>query len=311
MMTFPIGWMRKAALVALVVVSTHAGAQQQPCLMELPRPRRFYLPKDARAVVPEVFVAGGVVTTLRFDSPCDPSRTKLLGAWEGRFEPLLAGGRSVVIVPLRDLAPEDRFQLLVTLADGTEVPFTLTASKTFVDRQVNVFPNPESPEALRSALEDAHQENKALREENHRRESEETSTNHSLAGLLASGERSMTPFKQTQKWALDDEGLKGDIMLLEGSERSAVLFQLTNLDPKKPWKLQEARLSALTTGEPRPFALRMSPTELPPGKAGRIAIVTNQSFFDTPTGQDKLVLEIFRDGGLQQAYIVLERKLKK
>lgn len=47
-----------------------------------------------------------------------------------------------------------------------------------------------------------------------------------------------------------------------------------------------------------------------PGTPGLIGIVTNQASFNTPAGQDKLVLELFRDGGLQQAYIVLERKLK-
>lgn len=311
MMTFPIGWMRKVALVVLLVVSSSTVAQQQPCLVDLPRPRSIYVSKGARAEVPELFVAGEVVTTLRLDSPCDPSRTKLLGGWEGHFEPVLAGGRSVVIVPLRNLAQGDRFQLLVTLADGTELPFTLTASKTFVDRQVNVFPNPESPEALRSALEESHQENRVLREENLRRELEETSTNHALATLLISGKTSMTRLKRNQKWSLGDEELKATTLILEGDGRTAVLIQVTNLDPKRPWKLQEARLSTFTTEEPRPFALRMRPTELPPGKTGFIAIVTDNSSFKTPEGWDKLILELFRDGGLRQGYFVLERKLER
>ncbi len=36
-------------------------------------------------------------------------------------------GKSVLVVPLQNLEPEDRFLLLVTLADGKELPFTVTA----------------------------------------------------------------------------------------------------------------------------------------------------------------------------------------
>ena len=311
MMTFPIGWTRKVALVVLLVVSTSTLAQQQLCLTELSRPRSIYVSKGSKAEVPELFVAGEVVTTLRLDSPCDSSRTKLLGGWEGHFEPVLAGGTSVVIVPLRNLAPGDRFKLLVTLADGTELPFTLTASKTFVDRQVNVFPNPESPDALRSALEESRQENKALRDENRRRENEEISANHALATLLVNRKVSMTRLKQNQKWSQSDEELKATSLIFEGNGRSAVLIQLTNLHQTRPWKLQEARLSTFTTGESRPFAMRISPAELLPGKTGFIAIVTDDSSFMTQEGWGKLVLEIFRDGGLRQGYLVLERKLQR
>jgi uncharacterized protein (TIGR02268 family) len=308
MMTFPIGWTRKVALVVLLVVSTVTAAQSPLCLMELSRPRSIYVSKGTKAEAPEVFVSGDVVTTLRLGSPCDPSRTRFLGGWEGHFEPVLAGGRSVVIIPLRNLAPEDRFQLLVTLADGTELPFTLTASKTFVDRQVNVFPNPESSEALRSALEESRQENKALREGNLRHEREETSTEHALATLLVTGKRSITPFKVNEKWSLGGGELKGDVLILEGDGRTAVLIQVTNLDPKTPWKVQEVRLSTFTAEEPRPFALRMSSAELSPGKTGFIAIVTDNSSFKVSKGWDKLVLELFRDGGLRQGYFVLKRR---
>jgi CubicO group peptidase (beta-lactamase class C family) len=73
-----------------------------------------------------------------------------------------------------------------------------------------------------------------------------------LAALLASGKLSMTRFKENQKWTLGDEGLKGDVLLLEGHGSTAVLIELTNLDPKTPWKLQEARLSTFTAGSPGP-----------------------------------------------------------
>jgi hypothetical protein len=43
-------------------------------------------------------------------------------------------------VPRQQIPPEDRFLLLVTLADKTERPFTVTArERGRVDQQVNVF----------------------------------------------------------------------------------------------------------------------------------------------------------------------------
>ena len=77
----------------------------------------------------KIHVSGQVTTVLRFEQDCDPARTKLLG-WEGRFEPLLVGGRKVVLEPLRDLGEDERIPLLVTLVDGTEIPFLVSPPRS-------------------------------------------------------------------------------------------------------------------------------------------------------------------------------------
>jgi uncharacterized protein (TIGR02268 family) len=271
----------------------------------MPAVRTLYVSKDPSRSVPELYVAGGMVTTLRFENPGDPRQAELLG-WEGRFEPVLVGGRSVVLVPLKPLAQGERFMLLVTLMDGTSLPFTVTTSNSSRDVQVNVYPDPESPEAVRTRLEEKHQENEALREENQRREQEETSVDHALAALLARGETSLTPFRLRQKWTSNDETLKADILILDGGGRAAVVFLMKNLDTQRSWKLEEARLSAWGSGDPKPFALRMTPSEIAPGKSGTIAVITPMSSFDTPKGMNNLVLELFRHDGLRQGYVVLE-----
>jgi hypothetical protein len=137
-----LSW-QKVLLLALLLVPTAASAHDSARPAFSPTPRNIYLWRNSKADVPEVFVAGGRVTVLRLPIPCDSSRTQLLG-WEGRFEPLIASGRSVVLVPLQNLAPEDRFLLRVTLVDGSELPFTVTSSQDRVDGQVNVFPDPTS-----------------------------------------------------------------------------------------------------------------------------------------------------------------------
>ncbi len=288
MMTFPIGWIRKAALVALLLVATSVAAhERQPHFAEPPMRRALYFSTAPQHEVPELFVSAGIVTTLRFESDCDPSKTKLLG-WEGRFEPLLVGGRSVVIVPLKNLDPDDRLMLLVTLMDGTSLPFTVKTSETRVDGQVTVFPKPESPEAVRAALEDARKENDVLRDENRRQREEGTSVDHALAALLLNEQIEMTPFREGEKWVLRGDGVDVEILIFVprknqskvARKKAAVVFNVKNKDPLRPWELQEARLSTFTTWQPKPFALRTTPSSIPPGKAGRIAIVTDLASFD-------------------------------
>ncbi len=64
--------------------------------------------------------------------------------WEGRFEPVECVGKKVLIEPLKDLKPEDRLLLVVTLADGSELPFTVTADEARRDMQVDVYPDLDS-----------------------------------------------------------------------------------------------------------------------------------------------------------------------
>jgi uncharacterized protein (TIGR02268 family) len=306
MPTYPVYRRLQVQLQILLLVSTAAGAHApQPMLCA---PRSIYFSKDAQAEVPEVFVAGGRVTSLRFPTACDPNRTSLLG-WEGRFEPLLVGGRSVVLVPLQNLAPGDRFMLRVTLVDGSELPFTVTASEDRVDGQINVFPELTSPEAVQQALSEKTQENEVLVAENRRHRQEESSVDHAIATLLVNDQVELTPFIEGDTWLLREGDVEVKVTLLVpkgkvAPRKAAVIVTVKNKSLKKSWELLEARLSTFTTREPWPFALRTT-SSIAPGKTGRIAVVTDFDSFDSSTGGGKLVLELFRDGGLRQVCIVL------
>jgi uncharacterized protein (TIGR02268 family) len=273
-----------------------------------PRVRNLYLSDDPRDEAPRVNVGGRVATVMRFEQAVEPARTKMLG-WEGWFEPLLVGGKSVVLVPLQKLSPKDRFLLAVTLADGTELPFVVTARESGqVDQQVNVFPDRESPEAVRSRLFDAHWRERMLREENERYRKEETSVDHALAQLLANGDRKYTPFKREQKWSLKCDGadVEVEVLMSKTVPKAAVLFTVKNQNRAEPWKLREARLSTATSWEPRPFALRQESAEIAQGASGRIAVVADHSVFESKRGPEQLVLELFRSDGMQQVQVVLE-----
>jgi hypothetical protein len=158
-----------------------------------------------------VYVKGQVVTVLRFEQPCDPANTKLLG-WEGRFEPLGVVGKRVILEPLRALDEDESVVLIITLADKTEVPFLLRPPRRegrgWTDQQVNVFKDRESYASMRSALNGALKENVALREEVERFQKEEASEDHALAALLAKGAVDQTPFTLEEGFSGEDADAK-------------------------------------------------------------------------------------------------------
>jgi len=292
----------RAALLAVLVAS---GAMAQD---GEPRVRNLYLTDDSRDAAPRLYVGDPVATVLRFEQDVVPSGTKMLG-WEGWFEPLLVGGRSVLVVPLQKIRPEDSFLLKVTLGDRTELTFIVTArERGRGDQQVNVFPDHESSEAMRSRLSDAHRRQRVLLEENERYRQEEVSIDHALAALLVSGAVKMTPFRPIDSWKLENDEVIMEVDVYRGSEKRGVVFRLKNKDPDTPWKLMEARLFHESTREAWPFALRMDQAELAPGSSGTIAVVTDVSGFDFKQGTERLVLQLLRSDGLVQAYVTLEEK---
>jgi hypothetical protein len=263
-----------------------------------------------------VYTGGRLATVLRFEKPCDPARTRMLG-WEGHFEPLLVGGRSVVLYPLRDLTPEDRFLLLVTLTDGTEVPFLVTALPQApglpvrgVDQQVNVFADREGYDAVLAALERSLLRERALSEQNERLLKEENSVDHAYATLLANGAVKQAPFRRERAIVLKGEGMDMTVQLFSGKGKAAAVVQLSNTISDQPWQLREARLTSdLTPRTARPFALRMNRAELVPGASGTLAVVVDKSAFVSEQGLVDLTLEIFRHDGIQQVAVLLEHTL--
>lgn len=260
-----------------------------------------------------VYVSGQVATVLRFEQDCDATRTKLLG-WEGRFEPLLVGSRKVVLEPLRELASDERVPLLVTLVDGTELAFLVRPPSREAwgrtDQQVNVFKDRESYNAVFSSLHDALRRERELREENERLKREETSVDHALATLLAAGQVKKTPFLLKETASLKTGDMDISVQVFSGPGKAAVVVRLTNTSHTEPWRFRDARLTSdLTLSTARPFALRMERAELVPGQAGRIAVVADQSAFESKEGLVDLALEIFREDGLQQVAVRVERKL--
>jgi uncharacterized protein (TIGR02268 family) len=274
--------------------------------------RRIFVSDDPHASTPRLFVATKVATLLQFDRPCDPARTKMLG-WEGRFEPLQVSGKFVVLMPVQHISPQDRLLLVVTLENGVELPFIVTSKEDRVDQQVDVFLQPEAPEAMRAALTDSRAMAQRLLEENKRYKEEETSVDHALAALMVKGAVEQTLFRLHRTWLLKGDDADIEVRSFGGLKKVAVVFKVTNHHGMHPWRLMEARVSTASTGEARPFALRAGQDEIAPGTSGVLAIVADESAFKSGNGSgpEKLVIDIFRSDGLQHARVVLEWRNKR
>jgi uncharacterized protein (TIGR02268 family) len=260
-----------------------------------------------------VYVKGQVVTVLRFEQPVDAAKTKMLG-WEGRLEPLGVVGNKVILEPVRDLASDEGIPLVVTLTDGTAIPFLLRPPQyeewPWTDQQVNVVKNRESYAAMYSALTDALRKQKVIEEENARFKKEGNSVDHAFATLLANGQVKQTPFRRERKVVLKNEDMDIIVEVFSGPGKAAVVVHLTNTYNGEPWRFRDARLTSdLTAYTARPFALRLERAQIVHGQSGRIAVVADQSAFAGKEGLVDLALEIFREDGLQQVVVMLDHTL--
>ncbi|MBZ4421253.1 DUF2381 family protein [Myxococcus sp. RHSTA-1-4] len=300
-------------LIAFLVASSAAQARDE---RDKPSVRPIMLSEHPTDCTHSIYVKGQVVTTLRFEQLVDASKTKMIG-WEGRLEPLAVVRNKVLLEPIRDLNRDEGIPLVVTLADGTEVPFLVRPSwrkkdggwPPTTDQQVDVFKDRESYAAMHAALMNALKEKEALVEENQRYRKEETSEDHALAALLASGAVAQTPFMVADRFSGKDTDAEIDATVLKGKGKAAVVFKVKNLDQEQPWSVQRIRLVTTDGGRERTVAVRATVREITPGGSGVLAIVADGSAFIDDGALTSLRLEVYRHDGLRQAFVQLDPTL--
>jgi uncharacterized protein (TIGR02268 family) len=301
----------RLVLLAVLVASVASAKDREPQI------RNVLLPWRPDRLARFVYVAGEVATVLHFEKDVDPARTKMEG-WEGRFEPLAVAGKVVVLVPILDLTPEDRLPLVVTLVDGTQVPFTVTADKATVDHQLNLFWDPETVKWLRADLENALKREQSYREENERYAQEANSPDHALAALLVTGSTEQTPFRLKQTLVFkDSEYLDSEAVatVYSGKGKVAVVVRIKN-HGTRAWNLDEARLTAadgfwLPETKKLKCAVRMTPRSIAPGATGAVAIVADRSAFASASGLETLALQLIRDDGFVPVFVKLDPALAR
>jgi hypothetical protein len=301
-------------LVAVLMASSVAGASDERNRLSV---RPIMLSERPTDGTHSIYVKGQVVTTLRFEQPVDAGRTKMMG-WEGRLEPLAVVRNKVFLEPIRDLNRDEGIPLVVTLADGMEIPFLLRppwsrgdgGGTPVIDQQVDVFKDRESDAALHAALMNALKKNDALAEENERHRKEENSIDHAYATLLANGQVNKTPFRSVAVSRPKDAGMEMRVEVFKGPGKAAALITLTNTGHGDTWKFDAAYLTRdLTSYTARPFALRMTRDILVPGQSGNIAVVADKSAFEQDGQLVDLALQIFRSDGNLQVLVRMDRTL--
>jgi hypothetical protein len=186
---------------------------------------------------------------------------------------------------------------------------------------VNVFHEPEAPEALRKKLEEVRARERELLEEQQRRFMEDTA-DHALARILTTGDIKQTLFRLRQKRLFRNKGVETLVRIYSGKGKAAVLFNVTNHEPsKKPWRVMQARMVAIRPGEDpeipyafgaaRPFALRQDRDEVAFDEVGNVAVVVDKRAFLTENGPTQLLLELYNQDGWRQAYVVLDVQLTR
>ena len=299
--------LRSVLCVVLVASAALAGDERDKISA-----RSILLSEHPRETTHRVYVKGRIITTLRFEKPVDPSRTKMLG-WEGRLEPLAVVRDKVILEPIHDLDDDEGIPLVVTLVDGTEVAFLLRLPSrqgwSSTDQQVDVLKNLESYAAMHATLMDALKSNDVLTEENQRYREEETSQDHALATLLASGAVVQTPFKVVDRLSGKDEDTEIDAQVFQGKSKAAVVFKIKNIATRQPWRMKSARLVTLDGGHARAVAVRANVREIPPGGSSVVALVVDGSAFMNDGALTSLWLEVYRQDGTRQAAVQLDPSL--
>jgi uncharacterized protein (TIGR02268 family) len=302
----------RSLLLAVFVVSSAAQASDESDKLSV----RPVMLSEHPDYTHTIYVKGQVVTTLRFEQLVDASKTKMIG-WEGGLEPLAVVRNKVLLEPIHDLNKDEGIPLVVTLADGTEIPFLVKPPwsnkdrgwRPIIDQQVDVFKNRESYAAMRAALLDTLKEKEALAEENQRYRKEETSEDHALAALLASGAVAQTPFTLWDTFAGTDTDSDIRATVFRGKGKVAVVFKVKNLHAENSWSVQRVRLSTMPDGNERAVAMRATSREILPGESGVVAIVADGSAFVDEGILKDLFLEVYRQDGQRQAFLTLDHRL--
>ncbi len=118
----------------------------------------------ARAGTREICIARGTLTGLLFDAPVTVELED-----EARFAEVLRGRSGLGLLPPADLRPGERFRLTVRFeqeAPSRSTTLVLVAQSARATRQVDVFREQRSREALARQLEEERTRNQRLQEEN-------------------------------------------------------------------------------------------------------------------------------------------------
>lgn len=100
------------------------------------------------------------------------------------------------------------------------------------------------------------------------------------------------------------------VRLFKGKGKAAVVFKITNREDQ-PWKMKMARLYTVSGWKDKPFAVRTDREAITSGTTGYVAVAADKSAFQDGAELKDLLLEIYRDDGYRQLFVVLDPALAR
>ena len=206
--------------------------------------------------VPQVRVAAGVTTYLRFDAPIDKASLEVQGGQE-RFQLVDAGEHFIALNPSRELVPGERLSVQVRYRSGTppgEATFWLVSDSTQVDKEVEVH-RPAVPQEVQLAQ----------------------CAVGGPAGLVLSGQLDSYGVR-AQRFETKtgiQTGLEGDGGVGYRAGRwGLVAVRVRNFSGEAPWVPVRARLTRVDGTEVKVLPPKMDTAQLAPGEGAMVAVET-------------------------------------
>jgi uncharacterized protein (TIGR02268 family) len=262
-------------------MGTLAAAQRLPQFPVRERKeRQLVLTGSAREPVPEVRVAVGFTTYLRFDAPIERASVEVAG-WPVLFQFMDVGERVIALEPLLELESWEQLSVRVRYQDGAfpqRVQFSLVSHSTVVDGEVKVGRRLPVPEA-----QDAEPEVPRARCEA-----------NGLVELALSGRLEAL---EVVPMAHPSGNLGGQIALDGLAYRTRtwalVTVRVRNAEGQKPWSTVEARLTQRGSGV-TVHSVRMDRQSIAPGETGMVVLLLEEPSLLT---DGMLHLELLEHGG--------------
>jgi uncharacterized protein (TIGR02268 family) len=256
--------------------------------------RHLTLP-GPEAPAPEVRVAQGVTTTLRFDAPIERASVEVQGGKE-RFLLVDVGERSLLLEPSLEPRPGERLSVKLRYRGSAPEPatFWLVSHPTYVDGEVKVERRPRTPEAMEARLARQEEELTDLRA----RCEANGPTALALAGLL-----DVEGVKARRLEGFDKDAQDG-LRVSTGTGYRATRWALAslrvrNLSGQKPWEPGQAHLTR-ADGTRLKARLRLDKARLAPGEEGVVAVETDAPSWPV---EETLRLELLDASGTQRLLI--------
>ncbi|WP_063934896.1 DUF2381 family protein [Archangium violaceum] len=243
---------------------------QQPPVREQ-RQRQVVVPSSPGESVPEVRVAAGVSTYVRFNAPIDRVSLEVEGR-ATRFKLVDPGEYTLTLEPSVEPAPGERLLVRVRYKDGgapAHAALALVSHPTLVDKEVEVVRRPRTVEALEARLSHVEAELVSLKDQCVR----SGLPNLAFSGVLDSKDVRAKPF-----FGKPAPGYKGGLEPgpgtgYRGTLWAMVVVRVRNRPGQPAWAPGAARLTSVKGTPVKVLSVHMEKPQLQPGEFALVAVM--------------------------------------